>query len=41
MTVDQNIERVDLPEAFSAFQYQQGGNRLLICRYCAKAKHML
>ncbi len=30
VTVDQNIERVDLPGAFSAFQYQQGGNRLLI-----------
>jgi len=28
--VDQNIERVELPGAFSAFQYQQGGNRLLI-----------
>ena len=30
VTVDQNIERVELPGAFSAFQYQQGGNRLLI-----------
>jgi len=30
VVVDQNVERVNLPGTFSAFQFQQGGNRLLV-----------